>query len=144
MLYASLGHANILTLNFTYLMHLFNRFAMKINLAYFNTPIQTCFYLFFQPPCLIKTAVMKKHNMEGINQEVDLYIKNISDKFGKFEHAPVRTPFDPRREEEQIKMLYPLVSMISIVLFYVHFLFHPLLRIDEMDTCDGQNVLGQK
>ena len=88
---------------------------------------------------------MKKHNMEGINQEVDLYIKNISDKFGKFEHAPVRTPFDPRREEEQIKMLYPLVSMISIVLFYdVHFLFHPLLRIDEMDTCDGQNVLGQK
>ena len=117
---------------------------MKINLVNFNSPVQRSFYFSFQPPCLIKTAVMKKHNMEGINQEVDLYIKNISDKFGKFEHAPVRTPFDPRREEEQIKMLYPLVSIISVVLFYVQFLFHALLIFDEMDTCNGQNVLGQK
>ena len=36
-------------------------------------------------------------------------MKNITDKFGKFEHAPPKTPFDPKKEEEQIKMLYPQV-----------------------------------
>ena len=63
-----------------------------------------------QPPSVIKTATKKKNNLDSINQEVELYMKNITDKFGKFEHAPPKTPFDPKKEEEQIKMLYPQVK----------------------------------
>ena len=54
-----------------------------------------------------------KNNLDQINQEVELYMKNITDKFGKFEHAPARTFFDPRKEEEQIKMLYPQVYSLT-------------------------------
>ncbi len=49
----------------------------------------------------------RKGNLEECLDEVDLYIKAIEERFAKFEHASLRTPFDPRREEEQIKMLYP-------------------------------------
>ena len=53
----------------------------------------------------------KKGNLEGISHEVDLYIKHIKERFGRFEHAPFKTPYDPRREEEQIKILYPKCSL---------------------------------
>ena len=49
--------------------------------------------------------------MEGISHEVDLYIKHIKERFGRFEYAPFKTPYDPRREEEQIKTLYPKCSL---------------------------------
>ena len=53
----------------------------------------------------------KKGNLEGISHEVDLYIKHINERFGRFEYAPYKTPYDPRREEEQIKTLYPKCSL---------------------------------
>ena len=53
----------------------------------------------------------KKGNLEGISHEVDLYIKHIKERFGRFEYAPFKTPYDPRREEEQIKILYPKCSL---------------------------------
>ena len=53
----------------------------------------------------------KKGNLEGISHEVDLYIKHINERFGRFEYAPFKTPYDPRREEEQIKTLYPKCSL---------------------------------
>ena len=49
--------------------------------------------------------------MEGISHEVDLYIKHINERFGCFEPASFKTPYDPRREEEQIKILYPKCSL---------------------------------
>ena len=38
-----------------------------------------------------------------------MYIKNIKDKFGKFQHAPSKINLDPKKEEEQLKLLYPNV-----------------------------------
>ena len=49
--------------------------------------------------------------MEGISHEVDLYIKHINERFGRFEYAPFKTPYEPKREEEQIKTLYPKCSL---------------------------------
>ena len=51
----------------------------------------------------------KKGNLDGCVHEVELYIKNISDKFGAFEYAPTKINYDPKKEEEQIKILYPKV-----------------------------------
>ena len=71
-------------------------------------PIKDVFLYSTEPPVFVKAK--KKNNLEGINQEVELYIKNITDKFGKFEYAPQKTGFDPKKEEEQIKILYPQVT----------------------------------
>jgi hypothetical protein len=51
-------------------------------------------------------------NLENCSLEVEVYIKNIVEKYGSFEFAPARTPLDPDREEDQIKILYPSVSSI--------------------------------
>ena len=53
----------------------------------------------------------KKGNLEGISHEVDLYIKHINERFGRFEYAPFKTPYDPKSEEDQIKTLYPKCSL---------------------------------
>jgi len=53
----------------------------------------------------------KKGNLDGISHEVDLYIKHIKERFGSFEYAPFKTPYEPKREEEQIKLIYPKCSL---------------------------------
>ena len=52
----------------------------------------------------------KKGNLDGCVHEVELYMKNITDKFGWFEYAPTKINYDPKKEEEQIKILYPKVK----------------------------------
>ena len=42
-----------------------------------------------------------------------MYIKNIKDKFGKFQHAPSKINLDPKKEEEQLKLLYPNVRNLT-------------------------------
>ncbi len=53
----------------------------------------------------------KKGNLDGCVHEVELYIKNITEKFGAFEYAPSKINYDPKKEEEQIKILYPKVKI---------------------------------
>lgn len=70
-------------------------------------PVKDVFLYSNEPPVVVKNK--KKNNVEGISQEVDLYIKNVVERFEKFEHAPFKTQLDPKKEEEQIKVLYPQV-----------------------------------
>ena len=57
----------------------------------------------------------KRGNLDGCIHEVDMFIKNIKDKFGKFQHAPSKVNLDPRKEEEQLKLLYPNVSSYFVL-----------------------------
>ena len=61
----------------------------------------------------------KKGNLDGCVHEVELYIKNITDKFGSFEYAPSKINYDPKKEEEQIKILYPKVKIIDLTFRYL-------------------------
>ena len=70
-------------------------------------------YLFSEEaPASLKNK--KKGNLEGCMSEVELYMKNAAEKFGQFEYAPAKTAYDPKREEEQIRMLYPKVLRILV------------------------------
>lgn len=68
-------------------------------------PLKDVFLFSEEPPIVVKKP--KRGNLEGCIHEVDLYIKNIKDKFGKFTHAPSKTNVDPRQEQDQILLLYP-------------------------------------
>lgn len=46
-------------------------------------------------------------------QELEQHIKKLRDKYGYFEHAPYKTPYDPNKEDEQLKMLIPNVSSVK-------------------------------
>ncbi|CAB4064780.1 Protein kinase C-binding protein 1 [Lepeophtheirus salmonis] len=72
-------------------------------------PVRDVYIYSMEPPVPMKNK--KKGNFEGCVQEVELYIKKITDKFGEFEYAPSKTPFDSKREEEQIKLLYPKCTL---------------------------------
>eukprot|EP00096_Caligus_rogercresseyi_P011057 TRINITY_DN4230_c0_g1_i1.p1 TRINITY_DN4230_c0_g1~~TRINITY_DN4230_c0_g1_i1.p1 ORF type:complete len:1231 (+),score=443.26 TRINITY_DN4230_c0_g1_i1:392-3694(+) len=72
-------------------------------------PSRDVFIYSEDPPVPIKNK--KKGNLEGCIQEVELYIKNITEKCGEFRFAPHKTPFDAKREEEQIKLLYPKCTL---------------------------------
>lgn len=72
-------------------------------------PVKDVFLYSQEPPVVVKNK--KRGNIEAIRDEVDRYIKHITDKFGKFEHSPYKTALDPRKEEEQIKILYPKVGI---------------------------------
>ena len=78
-------------------------------------PIKDVFLYSKEPPVVLKNK--KKGNLEGCISEVENYTKNIADKFGKFEFAPFKTQVDAKKEEEQIKMLYPNVSVLKLVNF---------------------------
>jgi len=66
-------------------------------------------YLFSEdPPAQIKK---KRGNIDSCVQEVDLHIKKLRERFGKFEYAPPKTPFDPNKEEEQLKILFPKYTL---------------------------------
>ena len=72
-------------------------------------PIKDVFLYSEEPPQ--KASNKKRGNLEGCMHEVDLYIKNITEKFGKFTYAPPKTNLDPKKEEEQIKILYPTCTL---------------------------------
>ena len=55
----------------------------------------------------------QKGSLEGIFHEVNLHIKYIKKSFGEFRYAPFKTPFDPRKEEEHIKTMYPTFSFCA-------------------------------
>ena len=74
-------------------------------------PLKDVFLFSEEPPIVVKKP--KRGNLEGCIHEVDLYIKNIKDKFGKFTHAPPKVNVDPRQEQDQILLMYPDVSSVS-------------------------------
>ena len=76
-------------------------------------PLKDVFLYSEEPPIVVKKT--KKGNLEGCIHEVELYINNIKEKFGKFTHAPFKTNIDPRKEQEQIHILYPDVSKLLMV-----------------------------
>ena len=60
------------------------------------------------------TRNKKKGNLDGCVHEVELYIKSITERFGSFEYAQTKINYDPKKEEEQIKILYPKVSFFLL------------------------------
>ena len=62
------------------------------------------------------TKAKKACNLENSFDEVNLYIQNATEKFGKFEFAPARMQLDPKLEEEQIKILYPKVQAVNLII----------------------------
>ena len=72
-------------------------------------PLKDVFLYSEEAPVVLKNKA-KRGNLDGCIHEVDMFIKNIKDKFGKFQHAPSKINLDPKKEEEQLKLLYPNVS----------------------------------
>ncbi|XP_059087825.1 MYND-type zinc finger-containing chromatin reader ZMYND8-like isoform X1 [Tigriopus californicus] len=72
-------------------------------------PLKDVYLYSEEPPVHLKNK--KKGNLESCVEEVNMYISNITEKFGSFQHAPPKTPLDPKREEEQIRILYPKCSL---------------------------------
>ena len=64
------------------------------------------------------TRNKKKGNLDGCVHEVELYIKSITERFGSFEYAQTKINYDPKKEEEQIKILYPRVSFSNAKWFF--------------------------
>ena len=75
-------------------------------------PTKDVYLYSLEAPVVLKNKA-KRGNLDGCIHEVDMFIKNIQLKFGKFQHAPSKVNLDPRKEEEQLKMLYPNVSSYS-------------------------------
>lgn len=71
-------------------------------------PLKDVFLYSEEAPVIVKNK--KRGNLDDCMYEVETYIKNASEKYGGFEYAPPRTLLDPKREEEQIRILYPKVS----------------------------------
>merc|ERR1711988_215054 len=69
-------------------------------------PLKDVFLYSEEAPVVLKNKA-KRGNLDGCIHEVEMYIKNIKDKFGKFQHAPSKINLDPKKEEEQLKLLYP-------------------------------------
>merc|ERR1711915_17486 len=43
--------------------------------------------------------------------EVETHIKKLKDRFGKFEYAKHKTQYDPNKEEEMLKTLFPKYTL---------------------------------
>ena len=84
-------------------------------------PTKDVYLYSLEAPVVLKNKA-KRGNLDGCIHEVDMYIKNIKDKFGKFQHAPSKVNLDPRKEEEQLKLLYPNVSS------YLHTIYFCILH----------------
>ena len=84
-------------------------------------PTKDVYLYSLEAPVVLKNKA-KRGNLDGCIHEVDMFIKNIKDKFGKFQHAPSKVNLDPRKEEEQLKLLYPNVSS------YLHTIYFCILH----------------
>ena len=57
-----------------------------------------------RPPLDIKK---KRGNLDECVTEVETHIRKLRDRFGEFAYASHKTQYDPNREEEMLKTLYP-------------------------------------
>ena len=66
-------------------------------------------YLFSErPPQEMKK---KRGNLDSCVTEVETHVKKLRDRFGKFEYADHKTLYDPSREEEMLKILFPKYTL---------------------------------
>lgn len=49
----------------------------------------------------------RKANLVASIEEVDQHIKKLVEKYGAFAYPPVRTLYNPLKEDEQLQMLVP-------------------------------------
>ena len=73
-------------------------------------PLKDVYLYSEEPPVAVKPK-KKTTNLESCVTEVETYIANIRERFGSFEHAPMKAPLDPKMEEEQIGILYPKCTL---------------------------------
>ncbi|XP_052747585.1 uncharacterized protein LOC112058449 isoform X2 [Bicyclus anynana] len=67
-------------------------------------PARDCFLYCEKDPNNFKA---KRTDILESMQEAEDHIRNISRKYGQFKHAPFKTPFDPTKLSEQLKMMIP-------------------------------------
>ena len=61
-----------------------------------------------KPPLDIKK---KRGNLDDCVNEVQTHIKKLTERFGEFALAPNKTQYDPSREEEMLKTLFPKFTL---------------------------------
>ena len=61
-----------------------------------------------KPPLDIKK---KRGNLDDCVHEVQTHIRKLTDRFGEFALAPNKTQYDPSREEEMLKTLFPKFTL---------------------------------
>ena len=61
-----------------------------------------------RPPLDIKK---KRGNLDDCVSEVETHIRKLRDRFGQFAYASHKTQYDPNREEEMLKILYPKFAL---------------------------------
>ncbi|XP_046967968.1 protein kinase C-binding protein 1-like isoform X1 [Vanessa cardui] len=67
-------------------------------------PARDCFLYCEKDPNNFRT---KRQDILDSMQEAEQHIRNISRKYGKFLYPPFKTPFDPTKLTEQLKMMIP-------------------------------------
>ncbi|XP_022818487.1 protein kinase C-binding protein 1-like isoform X2 [Spodoptera litura] len=67
-------------------------------------PSKDCFLYSEKDPNNFRT---KRQDIIDSMQEAEQHIRNISRKYGRFVYPPFKTPFEPSRMSEQLKMMIP-------------------------------------
>jgi len=68
-------------------------------------PAKDCFLYSQEMPMTIKNK--RKATLDASMEEVDRHIKKLVEHFGPFTYPPVKTPYNPHKEEEQLQLLFP-------------------------------------
>ncbi|GLG92774.1 Transcription initiation factor TFIID subunit 1 [Gryllus bimaculatus] len=107
-------------------------------------PVRDCFLYSKCIPTIARNK--KKHNLEACVNEVEQHIRKLRERFGRFEYAPFRTPFDPSHEEEHLATFLPGYAGEKTVsqMPFQHRFRPRILRkpSDKPPTTDPQTRLG--
>jgi len=71
-------------------------------------PMKDVYLYSKKPPIDIKK---KRGNLDSCFQEVDKHIKKLKDRFHQFNYANHKTLYDPNKEAEMLKILFPSLSL---------------------------------
>ena len=71
-------------------------------------PMKDVYLYSKKPPIDIKK---KRGNLDSCFQEVDKHIKKLKDRFQQFNYANHKTLYDPNKEAEMLKILFPSLSL---------------------------------
>lgn len=71
-------------------------------------PLKDVYLFSDKPPQEMKK---KRGNLESCVSEVETHIKKLKDRFGKFDYADHKTQYDPAKEEEMLKILFPKYTL---------------------------------
>jgi len=71
-------------------------------------PLKDVYLFSDKPPQEMKK---KRGNLDSCVTEVESHIKKLRDRFGKFDYAEHKTQYDPVKEEEMLKILFPKYTL---------------------------------